>query len=359
MKQSELKRYERFYENARHLNVDDLLRRVLGLPSDFIIPMNVAHGIDFGFSLEGYDVHRQEPIYWATNERSAELARRIKPVFRAPHPFLLAAEGRTPSKGEGVLVVGPPPGLENDRNLLDIMAHSYDPVSTTILIKPHRDAANSVRFWQRAGFSTVSFRDAAGTGYDAMVDTLARYEMIVSATVSSVIFFGAALGKRIKLLRGYRCRGYEGLNVHKVINYGAIEAQRNIRRLDSSDTAEATAHAREILGIGYRVTSVEMRSQLLELIDNLTLPFYVRHRLPQFAQRMIIAGAVRAERPSLLRTSLSDFLHGRLTRNVLILDVDEVDLWLNGPSSNNPKFGKVRYIKGLREPGMAIVPYDP
>lgn len=356
MKQIELKRFSRFYVNSRHLEVDNLLRRILDLPADFVLPVYQPHGVDFGFSRAGFDLYKQEPIFWATNPRQAALVRPHKPVFTAPHPFLMAAYGKIVPRGKGSLVIGPPPGVENDCNMHKMLAAGHDPAVTTILIKPHAQAVQSERYWRGLGYSTMAFTDA-GTGYEAMVKTLGQFREVIGGTVSSALFFAAALGKPVRLLRGYRFRAYEGLHIANIVDYAAPEAQQAVRRLNSADPAEATASAREILGEEYSAPPEVIREQLICLIDELRLPLFVRHKIPHFAKKLAISCAVRANRPSLLLTSLGEFVRGRLTSDVLILETDEAALWLDGPTGENLKFGRTRYIRHHREPGMAVDPY--
>lgn len=356
MDQESLRRFAPFYVNARHLGADALLRRYLELPDDFIVPAYVSHGVDFGFSLNGFDIYKPEPIYWATNEHSARLAERHKPVIRMPHPFLLAAWGQEIGIGHGSLVIGPPPGRENDRNMLSLLG-GRDRDDLTILVKPHSGRIGSRDFWRGAGYRTVSLLDAGPPSYETMAALFGGFRDVIAGTVSSAVFFAAALGKPVSFLRGYRFRAYEGLNIFSIVDYRAKEARRNVRILVEGSREAATEMARAVLGEPYSRDRVGLRDRFLTKVAELELPVYCRHRLPRPLKRLVASAALRARRPSLLATSLPEFIRGRMTKSVLIIDIDEVSQWVDGWSDDNLRFDQVRYIRGEREPGTAVDPY--
>jgi hypothetical protein len=67
--------------------------------------------------------------------------------------------------------------------------------------------------------------------------------------------------------------------------------------------------------------------------------------------------ALHWNRPGLFSRSYSDILKARMRPDVLIVDIDEISLWLDGPNSDNLRFSRTRYIPGEREPGWSVDRY--
>lgn len=357
MKMEELRRFEPLFKYARHLGADAALRRHLGVPDDYLIPLTVPHGVDFGFSKVGYDVYSVEPIYWATNPHSYDLAIRVKPTVRIPHPFLLAARGVEVPKGEGTLVVGPPPGPTNDRNLAELMK-GYDPTTTTILVKPHLNYHKSAAFWGGLGFATVSLADEGPPSYDGMVRLFSRYERFVGCTVSSAIFFAAALGKPITLMRGFVYGAYEAIHIHSVMDFRSARAAAVVRELHDGTVEQTTALARRLLGSEFDMTPSTIRESIEREVAALEWPLFSRTRYPRILRRYFEDVACKFDRPGLFSRSYPEVIKARLRPDVFIVDLDEVSLWLDGANDRNLRFSRTKYIKGLRDPGVATDSYE-
>lgn len=356
MELEDLRRFEPLFKHSRHLAADDVLRRYLGVGADYPIPLTISHGVDFGFSTVGYDVFAVEPIYWATNPRSYELAARVKPAIKIPHPFLLASLDRDLPAGEGTLVVGPPPGPVNDAKLADLLT-GYDPATTTILVKPHPNFDKSAAFWAERGYRTVCVADEGPPTYDRMVSLFSRYAEFVGCTVSSAIFFGAALGKRVTLMRGFRYAAYESTQVHSVMDYRSKEAGAAVKALVAGSVEESTQIARQLLGSGFVRDPDAIRAEIDQAVRDLKWPLHSRTRHPPPIRRLLQNLALKMNRPSLLNRSYSEIVMARFNRDVLIVDLDEVSLWLDGANEGNLGFSKTRYVPGVREPGAAIDQY--
>lgn len=356
MELEDLRRFEPLFKHSRHLAADDVLRRYLGVGADYPIPLTISHGVDFGFSTVGYDVFAVEPIYWATNPRSYELAARVKPAIKIPHPFLLASLDRDLPAGEGTLVVGPPPGPVNDARLANLLT-GYDPAATTILVKPHPNFDKSAAFWGGRGYRTVCLADEGPPTYDRMVSLFSRYAEFVGCTVSSAIFFGAALGKGVTLMRGFRYAAYEAMAIHSVMDYRSPQAGAVVKALAGGSVAETSDLARRLLGSEFVRDPAEIRAEIEHAVRQLAWPLHSRASYPGPLRRFVQAMALRMNRPSLLNRSFAEIAKARFSRSVLIVDLDEVSLWLDGANAENLSFSTTRYIPGVREPGAAIDQY--
>jgi len=186
VKQSALRRFERLYQNARYFGADRILRRYPGLAGDYVIPVGLAHGVDFGQIRPCQDVITVEPIHWAHSERIYRAALTMKATVKIPHAVLLSMAKKQPELGKGRLVVGPPPGPVNDHGLLDILGRN-SAADTTILVKPKARFEHSLRFWEGKRFKAVTLADRGPPTYGRIVEIFSGYDEIVDCTFSSAV----------------------------------------------------------------------------------------------------------------------------------------------------------------------------
>jgi hypothetical protein len=335
------------------MGADGILRRHLGLAEDYVLPLALSHGIDFGCYKAVQDLYSLEPIYWAYNARSFDLARKVKPALLIPHPLLLELKGRDLPPGSGSLVVGPPPGPSNDRGLADTLER-HRIADATILVKPFPGFDKSVAFWRSRGFSVVSLADEGPPSYDRVIDLFSRYDHFIGGTVSSALFMAAALGRRISLLPDYTYAGFESLGIHEIIDFGSRIAADNVRTLMSGDVASTTLMARNLLGAEIDDDPRRIKADLDEAIAGLRHPIYCALPYPQPVKAAATEIALRMNRPGLVSQTIPQIIRGRLKREVLIHTLNEVTMFTDGPNSTNLQVSRAPYIPGVTEPGFAV-----
>ena len=354
MKQAQLLRYAALYRAAKQLCADQVLRDYLGLPDDFVLPLTVAHGVDFGQTVGAMDVRSPEPIYWACNPSQMRKAERVKPSLLMPHPFLLAAAQQVVPAGKGTLVIGPPPGPAHDCALREQLRGQER--EATILVKPKQGYEKSLTYWRSEGFVAETLGSAGTISYTTMASTLGRYARIVSPTFSSAIFFAAALGKRIDLLSGFKLRAWETVDIEASFAWESAEA-RAIASVFLSDNQRLKQRvARELLGERVVMSPERLRLDLESKLENLNQPFHLSDPWPgplrTIAQRL----ALKLNRPGLLSPSTL-VRQIRPSTIVIMQELDEVTLWREGRSDYNPRLRRSRYVRHLTEPGDACQPY--
>lgn len=354
-----LRRFEPLYWNARWNCASDTLRRYLSLPPDYPIPLALPHGVDFGHIEPAQDLLAVEPIHWAHNSEIAEAVAPLKPVLAIPHPFLLALWNLPPMPRAGTLVIGPPPGIDNDRTLA-AMLDPADAAETTILVKPKPGFEQSKAFWREQGYSVATLADDGPSSYETMAALLARSERVIGCTFSSLVIFAAASGATVGLLKGYRYDCYDLIETgtrYEVVNWESRHAASVVRRFMEGSREEVLDLALELLGNRLDRDPQVLRERLAQAIADLDEPVYwrLRHTLPIRWAATEIACALR--RPGVLRINPSRWLRRRFRPRVWARKLDEIGLWLHGRNRDTIEERKVAYRKGQTEPGDAVVQY--
>lgn len=344
------------YTSANYLGANDILREYLGIDSDQVLPLAPPHGVDFGQELPCMDLASVEPIHWAHNERIWSIASRFKPAIRIPHPFLLAARRHEPARGSGILIVGPPPGPLNDQRLHDLLV-ARGLTEATILVKPKRNSLLSERFWLERGYETASIASHGKPTYFDLLHTLARYERVVGCTFSSVIVFSAALGKEVELLSGYQYRAYETADVATTFGFESDYARDFVRIFISGSADEMAAASLDVLGHSLWREPSEIRGELEQILDRLEYPLHFASRYPKPLRVLLGCLALRLNKPGIAGRSASDLLREWRRRRVCLQEIDEIALWAEGRTPDNPKMTLVPYVHGVTTPGDAAEQY--
>lgn len=355
-----LQRFDPLYLNAHYYGAAATLRSYLGLPCDEVIPLGLAHGVDFGHVDPCQDINTIEPIHWAHNRRIAQAAAPRKPAIEIPHPFLLALRGKfRTAGGTGTLVVGPPPGPLNDSRLLALLdtARAAD---TTILVKPKRGYLQSIAFWKNHGFRTATLSDFGQLDYETMVGMLQRFDRVIGCTFSSLVVFAAAAGLRIELLTGFSYRCYdlvESDTSFEVINWDSAGARSTVRTFAGGDARQTTELALDILGDSLESSPPIVRKRLAEEVGILKEPvFWLREHGPitRWAGR---EAALALVRPGVLRFNPRRRIQALKKPRIWIRDMNEIAIWLEGKSPRTMSEEIARYQRGLTVPGDAVEPY--
>jgi hypothetical protein len=349
-----LRRFAPLYSTARYLAADRILRRHLGLPDDYPLPVGLSHGVDFGQMYGVLDEEGIEPIYWAYNPDLLRRAVAAKPAIGIPHPFLLASGNLAPSEGRGTLIIGPPPGPAHDRNLYDIIRGTSD---TTILVKPKLNYEKSVDFWLEHGFDAVTLADEGPPSYEGMVQLFSRYSRIAGCTFSSALFFAAALGKPVDLIRGYRCRVWEVAGIEKLFDFRSTRAPAVGSIFAGADYGAKTALARRLLGSELDRSPTLIKAELDDTIGRLEEPVHFARGYPSMLRPIATQIALLLNKPGLLMRRPSELARLVRKREIVLQDLDDVSLWIDGPSVGNPQLTPHRYVPGRTVPGDAVEAY--
>lgn len=358
MKQSELLHFAPLYTASRYYGAGKILLDWLG-EKDLVLPLTLPHGVEFpGQYREPTDVRRMEPIYWARNLDLHQAASRIKPSLLLPHPLLLSSAFAVSEKTKrsGILIIGTPPGRTNDMNLLRSL-QSHGLKQGTILVKRRMGWECSAQFWKEQGYTTKVFGDPFCITYNEMAKTFSSYEQVVSTTISTAIFFAAACGATIKLLRDSAFQAYELLSVEKIIAPYNFAASAWLRRFVTADKAEQRELALSILGNDL-IDKKRIRSELIKTIEELQQPLFIdHHSYPKIFTYFQAWAAIRLGRPRLATMRLSSAFKVFSKPKVGILTTKDIDFHLDGPSPSTHSLLPVPFRRGITEPGHAVDPY--
>lgn len=359
MKQSELRHFAPLYSASRYFGAGKILLDWLG--EDFrVLPLMLPHGVEYpGQFHEPIDIRRIEPIYWATNARLHSQALRIKPSVLIPHPLLLSPTFQNIGKHtrSGVLIIGAPPGRRNDLAMLESL-REHGIRKGTILIKHRLGWQGSQAFWESHGYRTTTFDDPFNSTYNRMAKIFSGFDEIVSTTISSTLYFGAACGVKITLLRGCVYQAYELVMVNELMDLDNLESRSWLNRFADADAAEQQAMALEILGGDLRDRD-RVREDLNAAIGQLEYPLFLSNpRYPRFLASTQAHLAIALDRPGIASICLPSFSKLWRGNEVGVLTMKLIDFSLDGPSPDNWSLKPVRYRRGLTEPGLAVDPYQ-
>lgn len=358
--QDDLRRFAPLYRNTRYLGAADTLRRHLGVGDDYVLPLGLTHGVDFGHIDPCQDLMTIEPIHWAHNPSVLAAARTIKPSVAIPHPFMLVLLDRTPQPGSGMLVIGPPPGPTNDRRLLAELRKFTTPRRLTMLVKPRGDHRRSMDFWRSNGIEPITMAEFGPSTYETMFDVLEPFETVIGCTFSSVVICAAAMRRRIKLLRGYRYDCFdliEPSGSFESVNWGARAARSVVRAFVNEEQEAIHSLARRLLGSDLDADPSRLLGSLEQMIGSLRSPVFSPKSRAPLAALVRREAALRLNKPALVRFAIAELLRARFSRQVYARDLDEIGLWLDGPNDGNFAERRVGYVKGVTEPGAAVDAY--
>lgn len=349
-----LERFRRLYTSADTMGSGKILRAHLSLDPDALLPLSISHGVDMNHCSRAMDVDSPEPIHWSYNAAVHARASRAKASVLLPHPWLMLMEARRPSAaGSGTLVIGPPPGSSNDRNLLTSLARrgltGFD-----VLVKQRGEIADSASFWEREGIRarTAGARD---TGfYERLFSILESYECIVGCTLSSALFFGAALGRKCVVLTDYSYSAYETPDYLNQTDFAAPTARSFVRLLRDEDHARASALALEVLGGGLAGDKASFRASLLEAVAKVEHPVHHASGSNRLVRALGEALALRTGKSGLITSKPWDLLLRRMRSQVCMITLNEIDMWVNGVTPANFRARQVAYVPRLTEPGWAV-----
>lgn len=297
-----------------------------------------------------------EPIHWCYNREILERLQGYKPAVLIPHPWLLQQARLGDEPGKGTLVVGPPPGPENDRRLWEkIQGECHGPI--TILVKPRGPYQGSLEFWRKMGYQAACASGPGASHYDCLYQLVASHERVVGCSFSSVLVFAAALGKSVHLLRDYSFHFYEVDRYLEVVSYESPRAREIVGWLTGPDPGRATRECRRILGseleFSPSLLAGQLQQQMLQLRGGVNPGLSRGWFCDSVLQRL----ALLLGKPGVLLPGLRSRLLSRPSAQVVAVETNDVDAWLEGIRPDNLRTRRVRYVRGVTEPGMAIDQY--
>jgi hypothetical protein len=350
-----LRKYNHLYNASCKMGSSRILREYLGLNDIFPIPLSISHGVDFNHCFEAMDVRAIEPIHWSYNDVVHRRALTVKASLKLPHPWLLLRMGRTPLRGTGALVIGPPPGDSNDLGLLSCL-NDHGINNYSILIKHKEGVSSSILFWQRNGTNVECAGREDDLFYNRLFCIMEKYECVISGTLSSALIFASAIGKKCRVLENYSCSGYDVANYLNKVTFRSKLAVRFLKLVVGKRDFEASRLAEEVLGMALVKPHDELRRDLLSCIEHIGEPFHFGSSVGKLERRIICMLSVFAVPTGLISYGLLGGLKRRLidSKRVSEITMNEIDIWLNGINKSNFHCQEVRYVKGVTIPGNAI-----
>lgn len=349
----DLKKYNSFFKSADSMGAARILRKYLQIEVDFPVPLSLSHGVDMNHCQTAMDVNSIEPIHWSCNEDVHNRALKFKPSVKIPHPWLILKANRTTKSGSGTLVVGPPPGKSNDTSLLNCLKNlkleSYD-----LLLKDRGAVDLSRSFWENNNVKVVTAGPRDDFFYDRLFDLVENYEYVIGCTLSSALFFASSIGRKCQLIGDYTYSAYDTIDYLKVADFSSPVAKTFTKLLWSHDYAAASNLALDILGNNFLMDTQEVKSALCIAINELKYPVNFRKGLNGFEKRMILSISEYFNRAGLIKYGFRGYFCRGFNNKILLMKVNEIDIWLNGQNQNNFEIHEVKYIKGVTEPGWAV-----
>lgn len=347
-----LGRYRPLYRSAESMGAANILRSFLGLGDEFPVPMSLAHGVDMNHLAEAMDVHSLEPLHWSCNEVVYRRAQAVKTPVLMPHPWLMLSEMKGRQPGSGTLVIGPPPGVTNDSRLLESLAkipsRPFD-----VLIKERGSLDTSISFWRNNGVSTKTAGHRDQGFYSRLYDIINSYETIVGCTLSSALFFGASIGKRIIVLKDYWYSAFETESYPRLARFDSEIAQDFVGYIIADDQNRAMSIAQAILGAEKLADRNVLRSSLERAVTDLTTPLHLERSFNRIERSIRIKLALLTGKEGFLTKNLRDISGRRKIDYVSLIKINEIDVWLNGPQEANLFLSEVPYRRGITEPGFS------
>ena len=266
-----LKRFMPFasiYQSSKFMEADMEIREYLSLDIRSPLPFVIPHGVDFPGVFSFCDAYLAEPIYWSYNKEIHELISCVKSSVLAPHPWIITMRNNPDLKfvGQKSLVVGPPPSMTNDIELLRIIKKSnLNPSS--ILIKPRgKYVPDSIAFWRSHGFATYTAHS-----YRDLLQILSLHCSLICTYASSVIYFAGSFGMNLHVLGDYSFYAYD--NVINSNHLNLVNFARFILKA-GSDRDYFKAESDRVLGNDLALSKNELLGNIVAVLNNEQRFFY-------------------------------------------------------------------------------------
>lgn len=351
--------YERMYSSSNRLGERDILGSYLGLQDGCFYPLSISHGVDFGHCYGPMDANGFEPLHWAYNSIIKEKSEGGKPCVMIPHPWAMLAEGRDFLGGNGTLIVGPPPGPNNDAMLYNIVGEMISQDQSSVLVKPRGNYHASCQFWSDRGVDTVSVGGGAKQLYQNLFAILEQFDRVIGCTFSSALIFAASIGKKVDIVRGFSYEFYDAGDYLERVDFQSDVARSVVRDFVNGSYEDKTRIARSLLGFDYLDGTQDIEERLKEAFREV-YPFWLG-RDPAYLRKLFAEVARMTGRFGLLRHSLSSMVSRSIgnqpQREASVIWMNELGIWLDGLNDRTFSIRKVPYVEGVTIPGLALDQY--
>ncbi|SDW44073.1 hypothetical protein [Marinobacter mobilis] len=360
MEISELEKYRPLYLSMERMGAGRILKEFLRRDLRQTLPFSVSHGVDFGHCFDAMDIEDIEPVHWAYNDVIKDRVSGKKNYILAPHPWAILHQKLGEERGAGTLIIGPPPGVDNDRKLYDLIRHC-NIGKANILIKGVGNYLGSIEFWKSKGVEpvTAGFRDIEF--YDRLFSLLSRYDRVIGSNLSSAIVFAASIGKKIEFVDGFSYEFYDRGDYLNRVNFESEDARSFIKFFFYGGGRERKELSQNLLGYEYLSCSKMINNNIENVLSELKSPVYVSNNKKPFHLLRLFA-AVKFNRPGLIRSDFFSLVRNYFFSNghknkVCKVELNELSAWLNGVSSDNFQITPTPYVKGVTVPGQAVTQY--
>ena len=265
------------------MGADKILKEYFDLGDDSFVYSSVAHGVDMNHLHMPLDLVSVEPVHWCHSQEIFLRASKLKPSFKAPHPFLISSKGVTIEPTQNILVIGPPVSMENDRRLLKLLIKN-NVTKGSILLKYRGDMTASIEFWRENGF----FVETAGLPdkdfYTRLTSIFGKYKNIYSGNLSSALFFASSLGCNIEILEDYFYKSYETANYLAHTDKESLGYRPYVEALRSGDQDRIRSLSLSILGEDFFTIRDEQRDIFLQIGNELTSNFFFKGNISRLSK---------------------------------------------------------------------------
>lgn len=294
--------YKGMYRSMLRMDAAGIVLQYLSLDPHLPLPFSLAHGVwPYGIK-EAQNSTDVEPLHWSFND-SIHNSVLLKKSLLLPHPWLLLARKEfcknrliKPIQNKRCLLIGLPPSAVNDELLYASIIRNRIDIDS-ILVKPRTfNLEASKFFWRDKGIEPL----VAGS-YSDLYLILSHYDSICCPNFSSVIFFAAAIGLRIRLLRDVPLYGYDGVPEESHGKDWISDQKAGWNKIAAlcSSSAQIRDESLVVLGMKYMLPPAELATKIF---DNL-----FKLRSSRFYALRPVAG----------RTNLQNKIHHFLSRNNL------------------------------------------
>jgi hypothetical protein len=215
----------------------------------------------------------------------------------------------------------------------------------------------SYAFWESNGFRVVSAGPPDELFYETLFSIIESHDYIVSGTLSSAIFFAAAIGKTCRLLEDYTWSAYDLPSAYQDLarNWQLLSStpRKFTEAVLSEKKQEYSTLASELLGDGLLASADDLKRQLCYAIEALKEPVFFGTRSSYPERKLVLLLSTWTGRGGLINRGLWRWLRWKVRPRVAVVTMREIDTWLNGLNEENFSLGEIKYVKNSTEPGWA------
>lgn len=332
------------------MGADKILKEYFDLGDDSFMYSSVAHGVDMNHLHVPLDLESVEPAHWCHSQEIFLRASKLKPSFKAPHPFLINSKGITIEPTQNILVIGPPASMENDRRLLKLLTKN-NITKASILLKYRGDMTASMEFWRDHGF----FVETAGLPdmnfYSRLTSIFGKYKNIYSGNLSSALFFASSLGCNIEILEDYFYKSYEMPNYLALTDKESPGYRPYVEALRSGDQDRIRSLSLSILGADFFKIRDEQREIFLQTGNELTSNFFFKDNISRFSKNFRIFLAFLFKKQVFLTKSLPEIFQSRFNTEVSLFESNDFGFWGGIDEDSFMNIAHIHYDDKNHEPG--------